>query len=129
MKLFRFALLIVVTAAAVQVALAGDIKPYSQAEFDTLAAQGKPVLLDVHADWCPTCRAQKPLIENLMTQPQYKDVTTLVIDFDKDTATLKSYRVHKQSTLIVFKGKQEVGRSVGDTNAVSIESLVKKAIN
>jgi hypothetical protein len=33
-----------------------------------------------------------------------------------------------QSTLIVFKGKREAGRSAGDTNAASIEALLAKAI-
>lgn len=36
--------------------------------------------------------------------------------------------VHQQSTLITFKGKKEVGRSIGDTNATSIEALLNKAI-
>jgi hypothetical protein len=36
--------------------------------------------------------------------------------------------VQKQSTLIVFKGKQEAGRSTGDTNAGSIAALVGKSI-
>ena len=37
------------------------IKPYSQAEFNKLAAEGKPILLDFRADWCPTCGAQEPV--------------------------------------------------------------------
>jgi len=36
--------------------------------------------------------------------------------------------VQKQSTLIVFKGGQEAGRSTGDTNAGSIEQLLGKSI-
>jgi thiol-disulfide isomerase/thioredoxin len=127
MKLFRTVLLMLITAAA-HAAFAGEIKPYSKAEFDRLTAQGKPVLIDVYATWCPTCRAQKPTIDSLMAKPEYKDVTTLVVDYDNDTATLKAYHVRMQSTLIVFKGKQEQGRSVGDTDPASIESLVKKAV-
>jgi thioredoxin 1 len=41
---------------------AGEIKPYNPAEFAKLAAEGKPILLDVRADWCPTCAAQAPVI-------------------------------------------------------------------
>jgi hypothetical protein len=33
-----------------------------------------------------------------------------------------------QSTLITFKGEQEVGRSVGDTRRGSIEALLDKAL-
>ena len=41
-----------------------------------------------------------------------KPVTTLMIDFDVDKPLLKKYAVTMQSTLIGFKGVQEVGRSV-----------------
>jgi thioredoxin len=33
-----------------------------------------------------------------------------------------------QSTLIVFKGDKEEGRSVGDTNRASIAALLNKAL-
>lgn len=128
MKAIRVVLVILLAVAA-KASFAGEIKPYSQAEFDELTSQGKPVLLDVYANWCPTCRSQRPTIDNLMAQPQYKNVTMLVIDFDNAAALLKIYHVRMQSTLIVFKGKQEVGRSVGDTNPTSIEALVRKAVN
>ena len=41
---------------------------------------------------------------------------------------LRRFNVQRQSTLIVFKGKQEAGRSVGDTNAASIEALLAKGL-
>jgi thioredoxin 1 len=108
-------------------ALAGEIKPYSQGEFNSLAAEGRPILLDFRADWCATCAAQAPVIRALMEQSKYKDLTTFTIDFDTDTALLKAYNVRVQSTLIVFTGKQEQGRSVGDTSRESIEHLLSSA--
>ena len=41
---------------------------------------------------------------------------------------LRALNVQSQSTLVVFKGKQEVGRSAGDTNPTSITALVAKSI-
>ena len=107
-------------------AMAGDISPFSQAAFDQLTAQGKPVLLDISASWCPTCRQQKPIIEHLMKQPAYKDVSTLTVDFDTSRAVLRKFKVASQSTLIAFKGSKEVARSVGDTTPAGIEELIKK---
>lgn len=109
--------------------LAGEIKPYNQAQFDALNAAGKPVLISVHADWCPTCRAQKPIIEELMKQPAYNNVTTLVVNFDGDQALLKKFHVNKQSTLIAYKAAREVDRSIGDTTRAGIEALIKKTVN
>ena len=116
-------------AAASAFAAAGPSEPYSQSRFDQLAAAGKPTLVAVHASWCPTCKAQKPILGDLMSKPEYKDVTELVVDFDADKPTLKKYKVTMQSTLIAFKGAKEVGRSVGDTTPGGIEDLVKKTVN
>jgi thioredoxin 1 len=110
-------------------ALAGDIKPFNQQEFDQLTKEGKPVVLDISAPWCPTCKAQKPIIDGLMKQPAYKDVTLMTIDFDTAKPTLKTFKVNMQSTLVAFKGDKEVGRSVGDTSPAGLEGLIKKTVN
>lgn len=127
-KPFKIAALLVLSIFA-NAAHAGEIKPYSQAEVNKLVAEGKPILLDIRADWCATCAAQAPVIRELMAQSKYKDVTTFTIDFDKDTALLKAYDVTSQSTLIVMMGKQEMGRSVGDTRRDDIEHLLSSVVH
>jgi thiol-disulfide isomerase/thioredoxin len=128
MKLFKIAALFLLSIST-HAALAGEIKPYSQAEFNKLAAEGKPILLDFRADWCPTCGAQEPVIRELMAQSKYKDLTRFIIDFDTDTALRKAYNVRVQSTLIVLTGKQEEGRSVGDTSREGIERLLNNVVH
>ena len=128
MKIAKTILTIALTSLA-SMAMAGDIKPFSQQEFDQLTKAGKPVVLDISAPWCPTCKAQKPIIDGLMTQPAYKDVTLLTIDFDSAKPTLKQFKVVTQSTLVAFKGEKEVGRSVGDTTPAGLEGLIKKTVN
>ena len=110
-------------------ALAGEITQFNQQDFDTLTASGKSVVLDISATWCPTCKAQKPIIDGLMKQPAYNDVTLMTIDFDADKPTLKKFKVTMQSTLVAFKGAKEVGRSVGDTSPAGLEALIKKSLN
>jgi thiol-disulfide isomerase/thioredoxin len=105
---------------------AGEIKPFSQPDFDKLATEGKPVLLDFRADWCSICAAQAPVIGELMAQSRYKDLTMFTIDFDTAKGLLKTYNVELQSTLIVLTGRQEEGRSVGDTSREGIEHLLNK---
>lgn len=108
---------------------AGEIKPFSQAEFAQLTQAGKPVVVDVSATWCPTCKAQKPILDRLMQQPAYKDVTLLTVDFDTEKSTLRTFKVVTQSTLVAFNGTKEVGRSVGDTTPAGIEGLIQKTLN
>ena len=128
MKIANTILAIALSSLA-SLAMAGDIKPFSQQEFDQLTKAGKPVVLDISAPWCPTCKAQKPIIDGLMKQPAYKDVTLLTIDFDSAKPTLKQFKVVTQSTLVAFKGEKEVGRSVGDTTPAGLEGLIKMTVN
>jgi len=128
MTFTKSALLMALSTLA-SLAMAGEVKPFNQQDFDKLTAEGKAVVLDISATWCPTCKAQRPIIDSLMSQPAYKDVTLMTIDFDTNKPTLKAFKVNMQSTLIAFKGSKEVGRSVGDTKPDGIEGLIKKTLN
>ena len=128
MKIANTILAIALSSLA-SLAMAGEIKPFSQQEFNQLTKAGKPVVLDISAPWCPTCKEQKPIIDGLMKQPAYKDVTLMTIDFDSAKPTLKKFKVTMQSTLVAFKGEKEVGRSIGDTTPEGLERLVKKTVN
>ena len=110
-------------------ASAGEIKPYTPQAFDQLTEEGKPVVVHVTAPWCPTCKAQRPILDGLMKQPAYRDVTLLDVDFDTNDTALKRFKVRTQSTLVAFKGKAEVARSVGDTSSTGIENLIGKTVN
>lgn len=127
MKFLKIASLLLL-AIATRAAFAGEVKPYTQSEFDALTAQGRPVLIEVYADWCSTCQAQRPVLDQLMKQEKYKNVTMMVINFDIDKPSVKHYKVGMQSTLIVFDGKQEQGRSVGATDRSDIETLLGKVV-
>ncbi len=109
-------------------AVAMDKQPFDQKAFDAAQAAGKPILVDVSAPWCPTCRAQAPILSKLRGEQRFKAMVTFNVDFDSQKDVLRKFGVQKQSTLIVFKGKQESGRSTGDTNPKSIEALLGKAI-
>ena len=112
----RIATLLAILALSLlsQAAAAGEAI-YSKALFDQLMAEGKPVVIDMYADWCPTCKSQKPHVQALAADPAYKDVTILVADFDKEKELKKALRVSSQSTFVVFKGGKEVARSTGQT--------------
>ena len=110
------------------IASAMDKKPFDQKAFEAAQAAGKPILVEVSAPWCPVCKAQAPILSRLKSDAKFKELVSFDIDFDSQKDLLKKFNVQKQSTLIVFKGKQEAGRSTGDTNAGSITTLLGKAI-
>jgi thioredoxin 1 len=122
------ALALSVTISFASFASAMDKKPFDQKAFDAAQAAGKPILVEVSAPWCPVCKAQAPILSKLRDDPKFKQLVSFEVDFDSQKDLLKKLGVQKQSTLIVFKGKQEVGRSTGDTNPGSITALVGKSI-
>jgi thioredoxin 1 len=101
---------------------------FDQASFDALIKAGKPTLVMVHADWCSTCRAQEPVVSNLLKSREFSSLTALRVDFDAQKDVVRSFKVVAQSTLILFKAGKEVGRSTGDTNKESIEALLRRAL-
>lgn len=118
----------VAAASFGSLAAAADKTPFDQAAFAAAQAAGKPILIEVTAPWCPTCKAQAPILSQLRSDPRFKDLVSFNIDFDSQKDLLTTFKVRMQSTLIVFKGQQETGRSTGDTNPNSIEALLTKAI-
>jgi thiol-disulfide isomerase/thioredoxin len=123
---------IILVAAAAAVALASTTagaraaQPYSSAAFAQSQKAGKSILLHVTAPWCSTCKAQHPIVAGI--EKARPGLVVYDIDFDTSKETLRQLRVQSQSTLIMFKGAQEVGRSTGVTRPAAIEALVAKGL-
>ena len=103
--------------------------PFSQTQFDSMLAAGKPVAVVFHADWCPTCRAQAPLLKELTQTPELKELTLFIANFDTEKTLKRSLGVTKQSTVVVFKDGKESARSTGDTGQASLAALLRRAIS
>jgi len=103
--------------------------PFNQSQFDSMIAAGKPVAVVFHADWCPTCRAQAPLLKELSQTPELKGLTLLVANFDTEKALKKSLGVTQQSPVVVVKDGKESARSTGDTQQASLAALLRRAIS
>src|ERR1051326_2090480 len=116
------------SAAAVAPALAASPKPFDAKTFADAQSAGKPILVAIHASWCPTCKAQTPILGALTDDPKFKELAFFVIDFDSQKDLVQRFGARMQSTLIAFKGSHEAGRSVGDTKRESISALLDKTL-
>ena len=121
------ALAAAITLAMPFAASAGELA-YTKAAFDKAVAAGQPVIVDFQASWCPTCKAQKPIVDALLAEPKRGGVTLFAADYDTEAALKKELRVAQQSTFVVYKGGKEVGRSTGQTNRAEIAALFDKAL-
>jgi thioredoxin 1 len=116
------------SAAAVAPASAAGPRPFNDSAFAEAQKAGKPIFVAIHASWCPTCQAQKPILAELMADSKFKDLVYFTIDFDSQKDLVRRFGARVQSTLISFKGATEQGRSVGDTNRASIASLLNRVL-
>ena len=101
---------------------------YSPEAFATAQASGELVVVDVFAPWCPTCRAQAPILDELRQDDRLADATFIKVNFDKNRAFLREHRIPRQSTILVFKGETEVARSIAETNRMRLRAVVLNAI-
>src|SRR5215813_8403829 len=75
------------------VAWAGQ--PFDAKAFQASQAAEKAILVDVTASWCPTCRQQRPIVEQI--EKEKPDLVVYEVDFDTAKDVLKQFRVQYQS--------------------------------
>ncbi len=100
---------------------------FDKAGFAAAQAAGKQIVLTVHADWCPTCTRQKPILSRLLAEPGFKDIAYFSIDFDAEKELVREFGVRQQSTIIVFNGKLERMRSTGATAEADLKAMLLAA--
>lgn len=109
-------------------AFAAEFRDFDQAAFLEAQAAGRPILIDVAADWCPVCRAQAPIIRDTAANAAFDNLIVFQIDYDHQRPAWRQLNVRRQATLIAFRGARETGRLVAATDAAAIEGLMRSAI-
>ena len=107
---------------------APTVKPFNQAAFDAAQKAGKPILVWVHAPWCPVCRQQAKTIERVIAEPAYRDMQVFRIDYDTHKPLWQKFGATMQSTLIGFRGKRETGRIAHETNDAKVSAVIRGAL-
>jgi thioredoxin 1 len=102
--LSRRSILLVAVAAFAAPASAAGPRPFDGAAFAEAQKAGKPIFVAIHASWCPICKAQQPILAELMADARFKDLVYFTIDFDSQKDLVRSFGARMQSTLISFKG-------------------------
>lgn len=103
-----------------------DVMPYTPQVFAAKQQAGEMVALHFHATWCPTCRVQEKAF-NAHKGDAMVPGTLLVADYDEERVLKKEMGVRSQSTLIVFKGKEQTHRSGGVTDPVALKTALLSA--
>src|SRR5262249_18929687 len=97
-------------------------QPFDDQSFKQAQAAGKTILVDVTASWCPTCRQQRPIVEQI--EKEKPNLVVYEVDFDTAKDTLKRFRVQQLSTLMGLKGTKELALPTVATDPARIRALV-----
>jgi thioredoxin 1 len=121
---FAVAVLALVLAGT---AAAQQKEAFSQERFEALQAENALVLVDVWAEWCGTCARQSEIIQAFRTEHPEVPLHVLTVDFDAQKRYVRRFRAPRQSTLILFRGEEQVWFSVAETKREAIFAAVHAA--
>lgn len=105
---------------------------YTPGSAEAAMDEGKIVLLDFWASWCSTCAAQERVLAQLKAEnPAYEQkILFYKIDWDaygKDTLA-RDLSIPRRSTLVLLRGREELGRIVAGTSKDDIRALLDRAL-
>ena len=91
-----------------------------------LQNSGKTIVINSWNEYCSTCAAQTKVFDQAMKD--FKDVEFLFYEQDKNKDIAKTLGINYWTTIVVFKGQNEVGREMGLTDKDQIYNLINKGI-
>jgi thioredoxin 1 len=119
-----FAAVAMAFAVGAGATLAGEPMAYDMTSFDKAQGESRHIVVEVFKNGCPTCKLQQPGLNE--ARAKFPNADFVKVDFLGDAAPVKRFNASKQSTIIVFKGKEEVARLVGETDKDAIVAAIGK---
>ena len=86
-----------------------------------------PVFVDFLAEWCGPCRMVGPAVERVGRVLEGRvNVANLNVDENPDIAA--KYGIHSIPSLVLFRGGQEVSRTIGAARKKAYLKFIEKAL-
>jgi len=102
------------------------VKVHEQDFEQTVLGTEAPVLVDFYADWCAPCKLVAPLVDEI-AQQHVGRMLVAKIDTDRAQEIAQQYGIRSIPTLVLFRGGQEVERSIG-FEPERVRDLVRRAV-
>ena len=99
----------------------------TDSNYEELAAQGKPIVIDFWAQWCGPCKLIGPYIEELAEE--YKDRVIIgKCDVDENDELPGQFRVRNIPFVVFIKDGAVVAKNVGATTKAKLQELVESIL-
>ncbi len=104
------------------------IRAKSTAQFyERVRFDGSPLLLDFGTSYCHTCREMSRITKRLAREYAPR-LTLVLVDVDGTRDVMDKFNVVVSPTLVMFRGRQEVGRLIGKRSEADVRRLVKAGL-
>ena len=101
------------------------VKNLDDATFAAATASGIAVV-DFWATWCPPCRTQGPIIDDL-AETAHTQATIAKVDVDKAKKLSQEYNIESIPTILVMKDGKILNRFVGVTTKETLLAAIEAA--
>ena len=100
--------------------------------FDKAQSEGKVVIISSWIKYCSSCASQMKILKEAKKQGVFSDIKFDNIEFFSFDVTNREiadfFNIQYQTTLLIFKGDNEVYRSIGETTEELIYEALKASI-
>ena len=98
---------------------------YNKVDFDKALSEGKVVVVSSWIKYCTSCASQMKVLNKAINE--FDNIEYFAFDVtNKEIA--KFFNVQYQTTLLIFKEKKEVYRSIGETSKDLIYKAIRSSI-
>ena len=99
---------------------------FSNEVFEKAKTSGKTIVINSFEVWCGTCSQQTKILDK--AKKEFKDIVFLSYEQSKHKDIAKKLGIKFWTTIVVYKGNDEVVRIVGQPDKKTIYSAIQKGI-
>ena len=99
---------------------------FSEEIFKNAKVSGKTIVVNSYEIWCATCSKQTKILDQ--AEKEFTDIVFLSYEQSKNKGIAQKLGIKFWTTIVVYKGNDEVARIVGQTDKETIYSAIQKGI-
>ena len=99
---------------------------FTEEVFENAKTSGKTIVINSYEVWCGTCSKQTKILNQ--AEKEFKDIIFLSYEQSKNKDIAQKLGIKLWTTIVVYKGDNEIARIVGQTDKETIYSAIQKGI-
>jgi len=94
--------------------------------FEKAKTDGRTIVINSYEKWCGTCGVQTKILNQ--AEKEFKDIIFLSYEQSKNKNIAQLLGIKFWTTIVVYKGDNEIARIVGQTDKEIIYSAIQRGI-